>query len=98
MARQKLYKNLKLSERMILFIKTLGWEETTSANKYRMFRKMVKEKTGEETERFLFLGKNGGVRMNNKKNASTSFSMTDQFLRALTEYEVKNNLHEIPGL
>lgn len=94
MKRKKAYKNLKLQERIIMFIGTLGWAEIESRNKYRMFEKSVKLKSGELEMRYLFIGKNGAVRINRTKNAGESFSQTDTWLRALELYEEQNNLKE----
>lgn len=98
MAREKLYKNLKLSERMIMFLtKSLNYVEIDSRNKYRMFEKPYQRiKDGVVVKsgmQYLFVGKNGAVRSNHdSKNAANSFSYTDRFQAALTKYETDNNL------
>jgi hypothetical protein len=96
MARPKMYKNLKISERMILFItKELNFVEIDSKNKYRMFERPGKTKSGEYIIQYLFIGKNGAVRAHSKKNAAESFSKTEQFAKALAQYEINNNLMEV---
>ena len=95
MARPKMYKNLKIQERMVLFVtKELNFKAIDSKNKYLMFERAGKSKTGEAIIQYLFIGKNGAVRAHTKKNAAESFSKTEAFAKALEQYETKNNLME----
>jgi hypothetical protein len=95
MSRPRMYKNLKIQERMCLFVfEELGFVPISSKNKYLMFERQGKSKTGEAVTTYLFIGKNGAVRSHDKKNAAESFSRTDYFQKALEQYEKLNNLME----
>lgn len=89
MAREKLYKNLTIKERMILFLKATGWVEIDSKNKYVMFERKNESSTAYS---YLFIGKSGAVRSNTTKSATTSYSRTDLFASMLQTYEIGKGL------
>jgi hypothetical protein len=90
----KLYKNLTIAARMEMFItKDMGFVAIPSRNKYKMFEREV-IKNSVKFNQYLFLGKNGAVRISTKKNVAQSFSFTDTFLKMLGDYEQTNNLME----
>lgn len=84
MAREKMYKNMKISERMILFLKDqYGCIDYPSKNKYIM----LKTTTLAGGDKYFFIGNNGAVRINSKPSATDTISMSDKYQRLLAAYE-----------
>jgi len=88
MPREKLYKNLTLTERIVNYMLNNGYNEIPSKNKYRMFSKVGKD----NKLLYYFVGSNGAVRVNLDKNASSSFSVTERFKERLAKWETENGL------
>ena len=90
MAKEKLYKNYSLSERMIMMLeKEYHCEQVpTKSSKYVV----LKETNHLGKERFFFVGAKGAVRVNGRHNSTESFSVSDKYKAMLFVYEVRNNL------
>ena len=88
---KKMFKNLNLSSKTILFLIANGLhEEKFKSNKYRMMRSQ---------NLFYFVGKNGSIRMNTKPLITGSQSVTDRIkTRVLkwAEHEDQKEFIDVP--
>lgn len=85
MARQKLFKNLTIKEKMVMFFLDKGWKPVPSRSKYDVYTNGTQ---------YFFLGTNGAVRVNSKNSATGSISFTPRF-RAYMEVWAKSKGYEL---
>lgn len=83
----KEYSKLSAKERMEKFIITLGFVPIPSLNKHKIFHK-----TWAGQDRYIFISSKGLIKVGKTKVFSEAEDMTDGYILALSEYEVKNNL------
>jgi hypothetical protein len=68
---KKLFKNLSLSQKTVLYFKSHGFKAVESrTGKYNVLFSGT---------RYYFIGKSGAIRVNNRNSASSSRSFTDHF-------------------